>query len=134
MPDALDKARAGADKARSKLAAARLGGREHDVVVSTYTPGDDLVGTSGTWSAGVTLAPRPSTEIRPQFRTVDGSLVKVGDVRVSGISRLNYTEEDLAGAPGEMPPRYTIAGRTYSVVSLSGEPTEWIAVLQAEAE
>lgn len=134
MADALDKIRAGTDKARRKLAAHRLGGREWDVVVKVYQAGNDQLGTAGTWSAGITLDPRPATDLRGVFRTLDGGTVRIGDAEVSGISR-SYTEADLRGPSGDVPSRWVIDGRAYSLVTLDGSrPTEWRAILQAEAE
>lgn len=134
MPDALDKMRAGADKARSKLAAKRLGGREFDVVVSTFVSGNDQVGTAGTWSPGITLNPRPAVSLKGVFRTLDGAVTRMGDAEVRGISRANYTEAELRGDPGDHPSRWTIGGRSYSLVTLDARPTEWVAILQAEGE
>lgn len=131
---AIDKLRKGADKANRKLAAQGLGGRLYDVVVATFVPGDEQIGTAGTWSPGVTLDPRPAVYLKGVFRTLDGGLARIGDAEVKGISRVLYSEADLRGASGDHPSRWTIDGRTYSLVSLQGKPTEWVAILQAEVE
>lgn len=128
--DALDKIRAGADKARDKLAAHRLGGRIHDVTVEVFTPGDPIVGTPGTWGAPVTLTPRPVTSFKGAYRYREGALSIVGDAEVKGISR-SLSEAVLRGSGGH-PTRWTIDGKRYSLIELRPEPTEWIALLKRE--
>ena len=122
---ALDKIRQGADKAREKLAAQGLGGREYDVTVERFTPGDKVAGTAGSYAPPVTLTPRPASFVRAVRRMVDGGLVQIGDVEVRGVSRARYSESDLRG-------RYTINGKRYSVAELREAPTEWIVVLKGE--
>lgn len=133
MPDALEKIQTGVDKARTKLAAQRLGGRESDVVVTTYTQGDAIAGTVGTWGGAITLSPRPVVRSGGAYRIVDGVQARIGDVEVRGISR-TYTETQLRGAAGAEPTSWTIAGRSYSLVELDARPTEWIAALRARGE
>jgi hypothetical protein len=128
MPDALSKIQAGVDKARSKLAAQRLGGREHDVQVQPYAPGNAIAGTAGTWGTVSTLSPRPKVKIQAVMRLVDGGLVQIGDCEVSGISR-TYTETQLRGTTTAPPNRWIIDGKTYSLADLKKRPTEWVAVL-----
>ena len=130
MP-AIDKIRTGADKARRKLAAQGLGGREYDVVVETWTDGNAIAGTAGSFGSPITLDPRPSAKIKAVYRNLEGGLVKIGDVTVSGISRAAYTEAQLRGASGS-PSRWTINGKRYFLVDLREEPTEWVAVLKGE--
>jgi len=133
MPDALSKLQAGMDKARGKLAAQRLGGREWDVTVSIWTPGDDLVGTAGTWGGAITLSPRPKVVVKAVFRMTENGPLLVGDATVSGISRVNYTEAQLKPA-NSVPSRWTINGKNYSLVEPQPKPTEWIAILKEEMQ
>lgn len=129
MADALDKLRAGTDKARRKLAAQRLGGREYPVTVETYTAGDKITGRGGTWSAPLTLDPRPVVELKAIMRNVEDGLQQVGDARVRGISR-TYTEAQLRGADSTRPSRWTVNGRLYSLVDLQAKPLEWVVILK----
>lgn len=130
MP-AIDKLRKGADKANAKLAAQGLGGRLYDVLVAAWVEGDPIAGTAGSWGAPITLDPRPSTEIKAVWRTQEGGRVKVGDVRVSKISRANYTREQLQGS-SSVASRWSINGKPYALVELLEQPTEWIAILKGE--
>lgn len=130
MADALDKIRAGVDKARTKLAAHRLGGRLFDVTVETFVPGDPILGTAGTWGAAVTIEPRPSTSLKAVYRPREGGLAIVGDAEVSGISR--NTPEAVLRSPGGHPTRWTIDGQRYSLVDLISEPLQWRAILKRE--
>lgn len=129
MGTALDKIRKGLDKARGKLAAQQLGGRVEDVTVQTYTEGNALIGTAGTWSAPFTLTPRPSTDTFALYAKRDEGFDQLGTVKVRGISRVNYTRPQLEGASGT-PSRWTIDGRDYTLVELIEDPLEWIAVLK----
>lgn len=130
MADALDKLRAGKDKASAKLAAHRLGGRLHDVTVEAFTPGDPIAGTAGTWGTPVTLTPRPATNFKAVYRHREGGLAFVGDAEVSAISR-TVTEALLRGSGGH-PSRWTIDGQRYSLVDLIPEALEWRAILKRE--
>jgi len=130
MADALDKLRAGRDKANAKLAAHRLGGRVHDVTVEAFTPGDPIIGTPGTWGTPVTLTPRPVTSFKGAYRYREGALSIVGDAEVKGISR-NVSEVLLRGPDGH-PTRWAIDGKRYSLVELIPEPLEWRAILKRE--
>ncbi len=131
MPDALDKLRAGADKANTKLAAQRLGGREYAVQVQSMTAGDSVAGTPATPGATITLTPRPKVNFRDQYRMTDGGLVRVGDCRVSRISRVTYTETQLRGV-ADAPTEWTINGRKFRVIDLEPKPTEFVATLMSK--
>lgn len=131
MPDALDKIRTGAEKAWKKLEAQRLGGREFDVVVESYTAGNRVAGTKGTWGGAITLSPRPSVDLGEQWDMTAAGLAKIGDAKVSKISR-SYTEMQLRGL-ANTPNRWTIAGDAYHVVELRPEPVGWVAILQRMA-
>jgi len=134
MPDALDKIRAGAEKAWGKLAVQRLGQREHDVQVQTFTPGNRMAGTEGTWATVLTITPRPAVQFKGQFRITEDALMRVADVRVAKISR-SYTEADLRGdGQNEHPRRWLINGRVYSFVGLESTATAWAVLLQAQDE
>lgn len=131
MP-AIDKLRAGADKASAKLAAQGLGGRLYDVVVAVWTAGDAVAGTAGSYGSPLTLSPRPSTEIKAVYRYQEGGRVQIGDVRVAKISRATYSRSQLEGT-SRTPSRWTINGKAYALVELLEQPTEWIAILKGEA-
>lgn len=132
MADALDELRAGIDEARAALAEERLGGRVYDVAIEVLTPGDPIAGTAGSWATSVTLTPRPATQIKGVFRTLEGGLQRIGDATVSAISRANYTEAQLRGNPGSAPTRWVINGKRYTLVDLQDRPTEWIAILKGQ--
>lgn len=133
MADALAKIRAGVDKARSKLAAQRLGGREWDVQVIPMVAGDAALGLEDQEGAPIVLSPRPAVRFKATYRMTEDGLIQVGDAVVSGISR-SYTLDDLKGPPGGMPRKWRIDGRTYRFVDLESRPTEHVVILRREGE
>ena len=128
--DALDKIRRGVEKARTKLAAQRLGHREFTVILRTITYPDavDDAGYKGPPTiVNVTLSPTPSVSLRPVYRFLNGGVHRIGDALVGRISRLAYTEIDLKTATD-----WIIDGEAYTLVEgyLKVEPTEFIALLK----
>lgn len=135
MADALSKIQAGVDKARTKLAANRLGGREFCVSLRNKI----IIGTEADIGAVpeagipgdltdqiIEITPTPKVVLKPAYRYVDGGVDKIGDAIVSGISRVNYTEDDLLSAED-----WLIDGDVFTLVKghLEIRPTEFRAVL-----
>jgi hypothetical protein len=134
MPDALDKIRAGAEKAWLKLAANRLGQREYDVQVQDFTPGNRMAGTEGTWTTVFTISPRPRISFRGQFRITEDALMRVADIKLEKVSR-SYSEADLRGSgQGELPRRYLINGKPYTFVALESDTVAYTVLLKAQDE
>jgi len=129
MADALDKIRKGADTARRALAKQRLGGREFEVVVERYTPGDPVSGRGGSYGNPITLDPRPAIKFGAVRRPVNGVVEKIGDATLTGISR-SYNSDQILGV--ERPTRYTIDGVTYTAVQGDARPTEWRVILKRD--
>lgn len=124
MTDALSKLQAGADKARAKLAAHRLGGRERDVAIRcvTKTGGNPALGIAPTRTAEDTvLEPRPVVKDASarQYLFAHGGRIQEGDLLVSAISR-SYAEAQLRGADA-----WVVDGVEYALVLLAAKPTEY---------
>ncbi len=67
-----------------------LGFREQEVQIRTpvYSGANADAGIPGTVTyLDTTISPRPRVDIKAVYRTVDGGVVKIGDARVSKISR-----------------------------------------------
>lgn len=131
MSDALSKLQAGADKARAKLAAHRLGGRERTVAIRTIaeTGGNPALGIAPARTATDTaLEPRPVVRDGGfkliQYAEAHGGRLEDGDVLVDAISR-SYTEEQLRSADA-----WLVDGVEYSLIRLARKPTEWEAFLR----
>ncbi len=130
MADALDKIRAGLDKARTKLAKQRLGGRDHVVKLRTMTVVDAVpdAGDPGTQTpVDVTVSPTPSVVLGDVYRWENGGVSHRGDAEVRKISRLAYTEAVLLSADS-----WVIDDVEFTLVegSLKTLPTEFRAILK----